>query len=173
MHAIIFIILLLPSLLSLAYAQNYKLGSGDIISIRVYNEPSLTFDNILLTDDGTIIFPFLGIVSAQGKTISELRNQITSGLKAGYLKTPYVTVNLKKYRDFYVSGAVTHPGNYQFQPGMTLRKALAIAGGLDKRASDTKIFVIKGNDSAKKEQIITMESSVNPGDTIIAREGFF
>ena len=160
-----------------AFAANgdasYQLGSGDVISIKVYGEEELSFSEILLTDGGTISFPFLGELSAKGKTARELENILIRGLKDGYLIHPKVTVSMLKYREFFVNGEVKSPGGYAFQPGLTLRKAIAISGGLTERASKNKMFIIRDSDTSKETQKITMDEPVKPGDIITIEQGFF
>jgi len=152
---------------------SYQLASGDVISIKVYGEEELTFENIMLTDAGTVSFPFLGEVNAKGKTTLELIQLITMGLKDGYLLNPRVTVSINEYREFFVNGEVEKPGGYPFKPGLTLRKAIAIAGGLTERASKSKMYIIKDKDTERKTQKIDMNALVLPGDIVTIEQGFF
>jgi len=152
---------------------SYQLASGDVISIKVYGEEELTFEKVLLTDAGTVSFPFLGEVNAKGKTTVELTSLITTGLKDGYLINPRVTVSIDEYREFFVNGEVEKPGGYAFKPGLTLRKAIAIAGGLTERASESKMYIIKDKDVDKKTQKIEMNALVLPGDIVTIEQGFF
>lgn len=153
--------------------SSYQLESGDMISIKVYEEEELTFENIRLTDAGTVSFPFLGEVSAKGKTTFELTQIITVGLKDGYLINPRVTVSIDEYREFFINGEVEKPGGYPFKPGLTLRKAVAIAGGLTERASEKKMYIIKDKDPEKKTHKIGMDATVLPGDIVTIEQGFF
>lgn len=151
----------------------YQLGPGDIISIQVYGEKELSFEEILLTDASTISFPFLGEVGAKDKTAQDLESIIIQGLKDGYLINPKVTVSIVQYRAFFVNGEVEEPGGYPFQPGLTLRKAIAISGGLTERASKTKIFIIRDKDVDKRSLKIGMDSPINPGDIVTIEQSFF
>ena len=163
------------SLPEVIYAQtnDYKLGAGDVISIRIYGEPELSFNSILLTDSGAISFPFLGVVRTKGKTVQELVVFLTNELKNGYLTNPLITISINKYRDFFINGEVSAPSNYPFQPGLTLRKAISIAGGLTARASEEKMFVIRDDNPDKDQQKINMESRIYPGDMITIKQGLF
>jgi len=153
--------------------SNYRLASGDIISIKVYGEEDLTFEKVLLTDIGTISYPFLGVVSAEGKTVTQLVQTITAGLKDGYLINPKVTVSIYQYRDFFINGEVKNPGGYPYKPGLTLRKAIAIAGGLTERASSSKMYLIKDKDPTKTPQKVKKGATVRPGDIITIEQSFF
>lgn len=151
----------------------YQLSSGDIIKINVFGEPDLSFAEIRLTDAGTFSYPFLGEVDAKGKTPSQIQRLITEGLKQGYLVDPRVSVSVLTYREFYISGEVKQPGGYPYQPGLTLDRAIALAGGLTERASTKRITVIRGSDNDRTIEKASLETRVLPGDTITIDQGFF
>lgn len=165
--------LLVPALAVGDDASNYRVGSGDVISIQVFGEDDLSFDQVRLTDAGTIPYPFLGEVRANGRTTSQIEKLIADGLRDGYLVRPKVTVNVIEYRDFYVNGEVEAPGGYAFQPGITVRKAIALAGGLTDRASRSKMFVIRENDPSGEERSVSLDDRLNPGDILTIKESFF
>lgn len=154
-------------------AERYRLDSGDVISISVFGEEDLSFEKIRLSDAATVPYPFLGEVRAQGRTPAELEDLITAGLKDGYLINPRVTVNVLDYRDFYVNGAVEDPGGYSFQPGMTVRKAIALAGGTTDRASDSKMYVNRDGDPEGREREVEINDPLQPGDILTIDESFF
>jgi len=163
----------LASAQSTELAERYRLGSGDVISISVFGEEDLSFERIRLSDAATVPYPFLGEVRAKGRTPSELQELITTGLKNGYLVNPRVTVNVLEYRQFYVNGAVESPGGYSFQPGMTVRKAIALAGGKTDRASNTKMFVNRDSDAEGEERPVSIDDRLQPGDILTIEESFF
>jgi polysaccharide export outer membrane protein len=72
-----------------------------------------------------------------------------------------------------MNGMVKSPGAFPYQPGLTVRKAVSLAGGLQDRASMRKMFVIRGDDSAQKSEKVDMETRVFPGDVITIEESFF
>jgi polysaccharide biosynthesis/export protein VpsN len=154
-------------------ASSYKLGSGDVISIRVYGSSDLSFDSLRLTDAGTFSFPFLGEVRAAGKTTTELEATLIEGLKGGYFISPQVSVTLLEYRPFFVKGQVKSPGSYPYQPGLTLRKAITLAGGLTPLASSRRITIIRESNPEQKPERISPDGSVLPGDIIEIGQGLF
>jgi len=168
-------LLLFSSLLPTAMAASgsYKLSSGDVISIQVYGEEDLSFERILLTDSGRISYPFLGEINTIGKTTKALEKDIISGLKDGYLKHPKVTVSIIEYRAFFMRGEVRSPGGYPYKPGLTVRKAIALAGGLTERASEGKMFIIKDGMSDHKPARVKMRDKIGPGDIITIEQSFF
>ena len=166
-------VLLLLALSATASAAQYKLGSGDVIRISVHGEPDLSFEEVRLTDAGTFTFPFIGEVDANGKTPGEVRNVLVEKLRDGYLIDPRVSVSVVNYREFYISGEVKLPGGYPYQPGLTLDRAIALAGGLTERASTKRMTIVRGSEGSRAEEKATMDTQVRPGDTINIDEGFF
>src|SRR5690625_515271 len=82
--------------------SQYRLDSGDVISIRVFGEEDLSFEALRLTDAGTFSYPFLGEVRAAGRTAAELEELIVAGLKGDYLIDPKVSVSVQEYRAIFV-----------------------------------------------------------------------
>jgi protein involved in polysaccharide export with SLBB domain len=153
--------------------EDYRLGVGDIISIRVYGgDEEMTFPRIRLNDRGSLTLPF-GDFTAHGQTTRELESKITAGVKGQYLLKPRVWVNIEEYRPFFVQGQVARPGAYPYQPGLNVLRAITIAGGLRERASKQGWFVIRENEKSNKPARVDQNSVVGPGDTIVVEESFF
>lgn len=153
--------------------STYTLGSGDVISISVFGEEDLSFDEIRLTDAGSFSYPFLDELRVNGLTAADVERKIINGLIGDYLIDPKVTVSILEYREFFVNGEVKKPGGYSFKPGLTLRKAIALAGGLTERASENKMSIIRDTDDERKPEKADMDTSVSPGDIITIDQGFF
>jgi protein involved in polysaccharide export with SLBB domain len=153
--------------------SRYQLGSGDIISIVVFGEDDLKRERIRLTDAGTISYPVLGELKVLGRTVGELEKIITDGLQGRYLVNPRVSVSVDQYRPYFIHGQVKSGGGYPFQPGLTVRKAVSVAGGFTDRASKEKIFVIRDKDKTVKPVKVDLDTPVLPGDIITVEESFF
>lgn len=174
----ILVFALLPILLpgQPAFAEGdgqYQLASGDVIRINVFGEADLSFEEIRLNDAGTFSYPFIGHVKARGKTADQIERLIADRLKGGYLMEPRVTVSVIAYREFYISGEVQKPGGYPYQPGLTLDRAIALAGGLTERASLKRVTIVRGNGDARLSEKATLHTAIHPGDTITIAQGFF
>lgn len=174
--ALILILFLLPaqaenqSVLDNEKMSTYKLSSGDTIIVSVYREPDLTLQS-KLTDAGTIIFPFLGEISASGLTVGQLKERITTGLTGRYLVDPKVTVSVTAYREFFVNGEVKNPGAYPYFPGLNTQKAISMAGGFSDRASQSEVLIVREKDNQTIE--VGLDAFVLPGDVVIVEESFF
>ena len=172
--AILLLLFLLGALASQAQElSSYRLASGDMISIRVLGEDDLKRERVRLSDAGTISFPVLGEIRVKGLTVGALEEHITKGLKGRYLVNPQVTVAIEEYRPFFVNGMVEKPGGYPFSPGMTVRKAISLAGGFKERASREKINIIRDDDSKQTPKRVDLNTAVLPGDIVTIEESFF
>jgi polysaccharide export outer membrane protein len=151
----------------------YKLGVGDVITVQVVGEDDLKREKVRLSDAGTLSFPYLGEIRVRGMTVGQLEDFITNGLKGRYLLNPQVTVTMAEYRNFFVNGMVDKPGGYPYVPGLTVRKAISIAGGFKERASREKINVIREDDVKGVPVRIALDALIQPGDIITVEESFF
>jgi len=163
----------IPLPVAVSGLSNYRLSSGDILTVRVLGEPDLSKEKVRLTDAGTVSLPALGEVKAFGLTVSELERAVEDGLRGPYLVNPKVSVSIEEYRPFYINGMVEKPGGYPFQPGLTIRKAASLAGGFRERASLSKIYIIRESDPSQRSQRVDLNTMVYPGDIITVDESFF
>ena len=165
-------IILLSLLAWSSHAQEqYLLGPGDVIIIKVYGQEDLELQT-RLTDSGTINYPFLGMLQLSGMSIKQVENVIYQGLKGDYLVEPNVFVGMVEYRPFYIHGEVKLPGGYPYQPGMTVNQAIALAGGLTERASREKILISREGHKNQHENG-NLNSRILAGDTITIEQRFF
>jgi polysaccharide biosynthesis/export protein len=147
-------------------AQNYRLGGGDQIRIITFGEDQLTGE-FRVDDQGAIAVPLLGEIHAAGLTTAELGDQIAQMLKKRQLiKDPSVSVEVIAYRPIFVLGEVSHPGQYPYQPGMTMLTAVAVAGGFTYRAVEDYASDVRAQEQTATEGLITPKSFIAPGDVI-------
>lgn len=176
MNKLLVLLLLFFSTSSVSFAQavytEYKLGSGDTVKITVYGQEDLSVET-RLTDVGVINYPYLGEIGVIGMTSSGLENLIYEGLKGDYLVNPSVAVSIIEYRPFFINGEVKNPGGYPFQPGLTIDKAAALAGGYTERASKTKIFIDRTVDGKQLTLSADRYMQILPGDIVNIEQSFF
>jgi polysaccharide export outer membrane protein len=108
---------------------NYIVGPGDILAVHVFYEPQLS-GTFRVENDGQFSYPFLGRVSAGGRTASAIATLLKERLSEGYLRNPQVTVDVEQFRSqsVFVMGEVRTPGKYVLSGSITLLDALAQAG---------------------------------------------
>ena len=156
-----------------ATGSQYRLAPGDIIKITVFGEPDLSIEEVRLNDAGAFSYPFLGEIVALQLTPAELEARVIDGLEGDFLINPKVTVSVLSYREFFINGEVRNAGAFPWQPGLTLRQAVAMAGGLTERASQRRMNVVRGGDTSQTPERINMDAPIQPGDIITIDQGFF
>jgi polysaccharide export outer membrane protein len=116
--------------------NSYILGSGDIIRIRVDGKEPATHP-FIIDPQGTIDYPPLGKVQANGLTLEALAERIGHRLASGLDRTPKVTASMVQYRNqhVYVLGAVRAPGVHPLPLDASLLELIAQAGGPTPEAS--------------------------------------
>ena len=157
---------------NVAHADIYILGPGDTIKIHVFQEPDLSL-SARISNNGTVDYPLLGKIKIEGMTLVEAEAVLDKKLRGDYLIDPQISVSIASYRPFFVTGAVRSPGSYEYQPGMTARRAIVVAGDFTDRASRSKIFIIKEGESSAKKMKIRLDEPVGPGDTVTVKESLF
>ncbi|HEB73243.1 MAG TPA: polysaccharide export protein [Nitrospirae bacterium] len=151
----------------------YRIGAGDLLSIKVFGEEDLNLENVRVGSNGTISFPLLGVVDVLGITSAGLEKRLTKMLLDGYMKKPKVTVSILEYRMFFVEGEVKEPGGYKYIDGLTVQKGIALAGGFTERAAKKKIKLIQEKNPDEPLYPVDLSTPVNPGDVISIGESFF
>jgi len=126
-------------------AGPYTLGPGDLIAVRVYQEPELSVDEIALDEGGTISLPLVGDVGAGGRTATELARAIEAAYASNYLRDPRVSVIVKqaRQRTIAVEGEVEQPGVFPYVEGQTLLSALALARSPTETAKLDQVMVFR------------------------------
>ena len=136
--------ILLTVVLSPASADEYRVAPGDTIEFATAATPDLkTRATVRL--DGAVALPLVGDFEVAGLTLPQLRTKLqdelaskvyrrrnTDGREIPVMVAPdEVIVTIAEYRPIYVNGDVSKPGEQPFRPGMTVRQAIALAGGYD------------------------------------------
>ena len=143
----------------------YRLSPGDTIAINVFEEADLSFQSIRIPSSGAISYPLIGEVPVAGLTVQELENRIRDLLLQGYLLKPIVTVSVLEYRPVYVGGSVNNPGEHRYSVGMSVEKAVAVAGGYVEDADSAAITIYREAENPSPYQV-DLSYEVEPGDVI-------
>jgi polysaccharide biosynthesis/export protein len=152
---------------------SYNLGPGDQVRIITFGEENLTGE-FRVNDSGNIALPLVGAVRAAGLTSAGLEAAVATVLRRGNLvRHPSVAVEVIAYRPIYVLGEVNKPGQYPYQPGMTVVTAVAVAGGFTYRAVDGYAAIVRSIEGKAVEGKASRQAFVQPGDVVTVFERRF
>lgn len=152
--------------------RDYRLGPGDKIRVDVFGEDNLS-GPFTVSSTGALEFPLIGPTQVEGKTVREVAEVIRSRLQGAFLRQPRVTAEVLTYRPFYILGEVSRPGEYPYEAGMTIEKAIATAGGYTFRANQHRALLRHGSDNTARSVDVNSTAWIEPGDTIRIPERFF
>ncbi len=137
-------------------ANEYKLGSGDVIRISVYQNPDLTSET-RVTEAGLVTYPLLGTIRLGGLGVTAAEKLITDGLRNGnFVKQPQVTIVVEQVRGNQASvlGQVNRPGRFPIEVAdMRLTDLLATAGGTSTIGSDRVVLSGTRNGAAYRLEV--------------------
>lgn len=132
--------------------STYKIGKRDLLAIIVWNHSTLGVSGeeakpqvFEVGPNGRFFYPYAGTIVAEGKTVEELRRELTHKL-VKYVKSPQVSVSIHKYqsRKIFVLGQVEQPGMVPLTGyPLTVLEAIAISGGLTESASHSAIYLTR------------------------------
>lgn len=155
-----------------AVMQPYRVDAGDRLRITVFEQTGLT--GIYSVDQaGYIAFPLIGSVPARGHTLQELEGSIAASLRQGFLRDPDVSIEIDRYRSFYIMGEVGQAGQYSYVAGMTVQNAIAIGGGYSGRANQRNVDITRTINGKIMTGRVPITDPILAGDTIYVRERLF
>ena len=154
-------------------AGDYHLGAGDQVRIITFSDDQLTGD-FRVNDSGDIALPLLGPVHAAGLTTAQLEKRVADTLKQKNLyRDPSVAVEVISYRPVFVLGEVAKPGQYPYQPGMSVLTSVAVAGGFTYRAVQDTASVVRDMSGKPEEFRAERQTLLHPGDVVTIYERHF
>lgn len=166
--------------------QPYRIGSGDILNVVVWDHPDLVLapagapateavngspvsNGYNVSADGLIQFPYVGPFKVAGLTEAEVRDRLVGSL-GKYFSEPKVTVRIQSYRAgrVYVDGEVRAPGLQVVNDiPMTLPEAISRAGGFTPQADRSAISISRNGVAVLVNLQQLAEKSINPAQILL------
>jgi polysaccharide export outer membrane protein len=132
----------------------YRVQPGDVLSISVWREEGLQLESVLVRPDGAISIPLAGEIQTSGKTIEDLRREITERMRS-FIPDLSVMVSAKQLfgNKIYVIGKVARPGEFVLTRSVDVMQALSMAGGTDRFANLGDIKILRRENGGAERAI--------------------
>ena len=150
----------------------YQLDAGDTVRVSVYGDEELS-DTYKIDDAGAIAFPLVGSVQVKGQTTRAASANLAAALSNGYMRDPNVAVEVTEYRPFFIQGEIGNSGQFPYVFGMTVRSAIAVAGGYSVTANRDYALLYRRQGNKMARVKVNLDFPIFPGDTIVVEERWF
>jgi polysaccharide export outer membrane protein len=164
---------------------DYKLGPGDVINVTVWDHPELTIpagsyrsaeaSGTLVAENGTIFYPYAGIIQVNGLTVREVRDILIKKL-ATYIEKVQLDVRVVSFRSkrIYVVGEVANAGLLEINDiPMTMLEAVNRVGGFTTEADHANVLLTRGGQTYRVDLQALYEDGatgqnvrLEPGDIV-------
>ncbi|MBN2106020.1 MAG: polysaccharide biosynthesis/export family protein [Deltaproteobacteria bacterium] len=139
--------------------RDYIVGGGDVLAVKVYEEPDLSRDAVRVSADGYLSFPLISRLRVEGLSTAEIGELISRKFSEGqYLLNAHVAVVVTEYnsKQFMVLGAVASPGSYPLTAHERILNAISKAGGIKETGAGkrAKIVRMQNAGTAQEKQIV-------------------
>jgi polysaccharide biosynthesis/export protein len=167
---------------------NYIIGPGDSLDIFVWRNADVSVTGIPVRPDGRISSPLVDDIIADGKTPTELANDIKEVLSK-VIKDPFVTVTVVDFVSGYdqqirVVGEATTPSALPYRSNMSILDVMIAVGGLTEFAAGNKTTIVRKTNGSEEHFNVRLEDllkggdinanvKVYPGDIIVIPESLF
>lgn len=151
-------------------AELHKIAPGDTISLLVFGEQDLSASRVRVPSSGSVSFPLIGSTPVAGKTTSQIEDVVAGKLAGGYIRNPKLSVTIDSYRPIFIRGAVQQTGAFPYTEGLTVAKALALAGGIKNSAKPDSISILRDGSAVRSDLSVDSQYQISSGDIITVEE---
>lgn len=156
-------------------AQDYRLGAGDVVSIKVYDEPRLSRET-LVPSSCAVDVELIGAVEVCGRTTVEIAAEVERRFADGFLVDPHVIVEVRTFgsQRIEVRGAVKKPGIQVLTGPTTLSQAITLGGGPE-GDNVVEVDLVRADGGVATFTISKLNLGepvlVEAGDTVVLKQG--
>lgn len=155
-----------------APSYTYRIGAHDVLNITVFDHPELTIPagqyrsaeegGYKVSADGTLFFPYVGVLQVGGLTTDAVRLLLTDKLR-DHVERPQLTVRVAAFHSqkVHVLGEVLAPGVFPLTDvPLTALQAIHLAKGFTPEADPQHVSLVRGND----RQVLDVRALYDQGD---------
>jgi polysaccharide export outer membrane protein len=154
-------------------AAGYLLQPGDVVRVSVVGMAELS-GVAPIDNDGVLRLPQFTPVESAGRTLEEVQDDLRLAT-AGRLVRRFddagapimlsvaggeIHLTIEQRRPVTLTGAVTRPGTVPFRPGLTVRAAVAEAGGVSRLSNATNAGFAGAPDALAQVRALTQERAL-------------
>ena len=136
----------------------YRLGPGDIIKIKVYEEPDIS-GNFRVSKAGQISWSWVGKIKVAGDSIVQISQHLEEILRQNYIRRPRIEVQVAEYHSqvVYFFGNIANPGVARLGDNKSLLQNLLLAGG-PRVWGDSRITILKNQAGGNRKIQVSLQS---------------
>lgn len=135
------------------------LGAGDVFELHIVGEEKLPA-TFTVAPDGSVDLPYVHRVKALGLEPQQLAEQVRLKLVENQiLVDPSVSISLKDLNSkrIEILGEIQKPGSLPMVSGMTLLRAISMAGGFTAMASRSRVMIRRRVGAGTKAATVSVE----------------
>jgi polysaccharide biosynthesis/export protein VpsN len=135
------------------------LGPGDVFELHIVGEDKLP-TQFTVSPDGSADLPYVKRIVAGGLEPQQLAEQVrTKLIELQILVDPSVSVSLKDLNSkrIEILGEVQKPGSLPMVSGMTLLRAISLAGGFSAMANHGKVMIRRRTKAGTKAATVSVD----------------
>ncbi len=168
-------------------AEDYRIGPGDGLEVFVWEHADLSVE-VPVRPDGKISTPLVEDMKAEGKTPSELSDDLEKALSE-FVRAPVVSVIVQEFKGQFsnqirVVGQAENPQALSYREGITLLDVMIEVGGLTQFAAGNKSKIVRREGATQSEMPVRLSDlmkkgkinnnvAMRPGDVLIIPESVF
>jgi polysaccharide biosynthesis/export protein VpsN len=145
-----------------APVSNATVGVGDVFEMRIVREDNLP-TAFTVAPDGTVDLPYIKRLKVAGLEPQQIAEIVRTRLiEKEILTDPIVSVSMKEYNSKRVEvlGEVARSGSLRFEPGMTLLRAISLAGGFNQMAARDKVTIRRQVGTTTRAVTVSVEDII-------------
>lgn len=164
--------------------KSYLVGPRDILNITVWGHPELAANSgsqnategssgNVVGEDGNFYFPFAGVMRAAGRTVEDIRNEL-SGKLSKYIENLQLDVRVSAYRSqrVYVVGEVNQPGIQTVKDiPLSVLEAINSAGGVRQETADLRNITLTRQDKTFSINLLALYENGDISQNVILKHG--